>query len=148
MAHVSSSSQSGKPRLITSWTIQVLLAAAFGAAGTAKLLGVPMMIQIFEAIGFGQWFRVVTGLVEIVGAIALLTPHFAAFGALWLAATMFFATLTHLVILHTSPAPAIMLLLLNLVVLWLRREQLRTTWLASRWGGSASPRRSPRLSAF
>jgi hypothetical protein len=37
---------------------------------------------------------------------------------------MFFATLTHLFILHTSPAPAFLLLALSLVVVWLRREQL------------------------
>jgi hypothetical protein len=37
---------------------------------------------------------------------------------------MFFATLTHLFILHTSAAPAFLLLALNLVVVWLRREQL------------------------
>jgi putative oxidoreductase len=124
MAHAASLPQPGKARLVTSWTIQGILAAAFGAAGTAKLLAVPMMIQIFEAIGFGQWFRIVTGLVEVVGAIALLTPRLSAFGALWLAATMFFATLTHLFILHTSPAPAVTLLALNLVVVWLRRDQL------------------------
>jgi putative oxidoreductase len=124
MAHVASLSHPGKARIITAWVIQGTLAAAFVAAGTAKLAGVPMMIQVFDAIGLGQWFRIVTALVEIIGAIALLTPGFAALGALWLAVTMFFATLTHLFILHTGAAPAVLLLGLNLAVLWLRREQL------------------------
>jgi putative oxidoreductase len=124
MAYVASLPHPGKPRVIVARVIQGLLAAAFLAAATAKLVGAPMMIQVFDAIGLGQWFRIVTALVEIIGAIALLTPRFAAFGAIWLAVTMFFAVLTHLFILHTSPAPALLLLALSLAVVWLRREQL------------------------
>jgi hypothetical protein len=48
--------------------------------------------------------------VEIMGAVALLVPTYAVLGAVWLAITMFFATLAHLFILHTSPAPALVLL--------------------------------------
>jgi putative oxidoreductase len=124
MAYVASLSHTGRAHIITSWVIQGVLAVAFVAAATAKLIGVPMMIQVFDVIGLGQWFRIVTALVEIAGAAALLIPGLAAFGALWLAATMFFATLTHLFILHTSAAPAFLLLALSLVVVWLRREQL------------------------
>src|ERR1700730_17819213 len=124
MAYVASLSHTGRAHIITSWVIQGVLAVAFVAAATAKRIGVPMMIQVFDVIGLGQWFRIVTALVEIAGAAALLIPGLAAFGALWLAATMFFATLTHLFILHTSAAPAFLLLALSLVVVWLRREQL------------------------
>jgi putative oxidoreductase len=124
MAYIASLSYPGKARIVTSRVIQSILAAAFVAAATAKLIGVPMMIQVFDAIGLGQWFRIVTALIEIGGAAALLTPGFAAFGAFWLAVTMFFAALTHLFILHTSAAPAFLLLALSLVVVWLRREQL------------------------
>jgi len=62
---------------IGAWVLQGLLAAAFLAAGGAKLAGVPMMVQIFDQIGMGQWFRIVTGLVEVAGAVALLVPGFA-----------------------------------------------------------------------
>lgn len=34
-----------------------------------------MMVALFEQLGFGQWFRVVTGLVEIIGVLALLYPR-------------------------------------------------------------------------
>jgi len=124
MASIALTSHPGKAGIVSARVIQGILAAAFVAAATAKLMGTPMMIQVFDDIGLGQWFRIVTAWVEILGAIALLTPGFAAFGALWLAATMFFATLTHLLILHTSAAPAVGLLALNLAVVWLRREQL------------------------
>lgn len=143
MAYVASLSHPGKARIITARVIQGILAAAFVAAATAKLIGVPMMIQVFDAIGLGQWFRIVTALVEIGGAAALLTPGFAALGALWLAVTMFFATLSHLFILHTSAAPAILLLVLNLVVVWLRREQLERLRAILAWAAGGSAGRIP-----
>ena len=59
------------------------------AAAVAKLIGVPLLIQVFDAIGLGQWFRIFTALVEIIGVIGLVTPGLAAFGALCLCATMF-----------------------------------------------------------
>jgi len=115
---------------IGAWVLQGLLAAAFLAAGGAKLAGVPMMVQIFDQIGMGQWFRIVTGLVEVAGAVALLVPGFAALAAAWLGATMFFAVLTHLFILHSSAMPAVILLALNVLVIWLRRDQL--AWVMHR----------------
>lgn len=84
-----------------------------------------MMVQVFDQIGAGQWFRIVTAIVELAGAIALLVPGLAGLGALWLGATMFFATLTHLAILHTSAMPAMVLFVLTLFLAWLRRDQLR-----------------------
>ena len=111
-------------RVIGAWIVQGILAAAFLAAGGAKLAGVPMMVQIFDQIGMGQWFRVVTGLVEVAGAVALLVPGLAALGAAWLGTTMFFAILTHLFILPGSALPALVLLALNVLVVWLRRDQL------------------------
>lgn len=42
---------------ITLWVLQALLAAAFVAAGGAKLAGVPQMVALYEQIGVGQWFR-------------------------------------------------------------------------------------------
>jgi len=45
-----------------------------------------------------------------------------------LGVTMVFAVLTHIVILHNSPAAAVVLLLLNAAVLWLRRDQIAKLW--------------------
>ena len=44
----------------------------FFAAGAAKLAAVPFKVQLFTQIGLGQWFRIVTGVVLIVGAFALV----------------------------------------------------------------------------
>ena len=117
--------QSVRPtRRIGAWTLQGIIAAAFLAAGFAKLAGVPYMVELFGQIGLGQWFRVVTGVVEVTGAVALLIPSVASIGALWLGGTMVGAVATHLFVLHTSPVPAIVLGLLNEVVVYLRRDEL------------------------
>jgi uncharacterized membrane protein YphA (DoxX/SURF4 family) len=119
------SKSSGGVRVWTVRSLRILLALAFLAAGGAKLASVPAMVQIFDALGFGQWFRYVTGVVEIAGAVALLIPSYAALGAAWLGITMFFGTLAHLFILHTSPAPALVLLALSAVIVTLERGQVR-----------------------
>src|SRR6201989_2544647 len=117
--------QSIRPtRRIGAWTLQGIIAAAFLAAGFAKLAGVPFMVDLFAQIGLGQWFRVVTGVVEVTGAVALLIPGLASIGALWLGGTMLGAVATHLFVLHTSPVPAVVLGLLNAVVVYLRRDEL------------------------
>lgn len=100
------------------WGVRILLALAFGAAGLAKLAGVPQMVQVFEAVGFGQWFRYLTGVVEVGGAVLLLVPATGFIGGLLLTATMAGAVATHLVLIGGSPVPAVVLLLLSSFVAW------------------------------
>jgi putative oxidoreductase len=107
------------------WGLRILLAAAFGAAGIAKLSGAPQMVQVFDAIGFGQWFRYVTGVVEVGGAVLLLVPATGFLGGLLLTATMAGAVATHLVLIGGSPAPAIVLALLSAFVTWRLRPVTR-----------------------
>jgi len=111
-------------RQIGVWALQGVVAAAFFAAGGAKLAGVPFMVQLFDQIDIGQWFRIVTGLVEIAGALALVVPGFASLGGLWLGFTMVCALATHLLVLHTNPAGAIVLGLANAAIVYLRRDEL------------------------
>ncbi|WP_260954421.1 DoxX family protein [Pseudomonas citri] len=105
----------------TSLGLRILAAVVFLSAGGAKLAGVPMMIEIFDKIGVGQWFRIVTGVVEVIGAIALLRSTSAVFGGLLLASTMLVAVLVHLFVIGGSPAPAIVLLFITATVTWLHR---------------------------
>ena len=77
--------RSGRSGLIVLWVAQIALAAMFLLAGSSKLLGAPAMVGLFDAIGIGQWFRYLTGLIEVGSALALLVPSLAVFGAwrLW-----------------------------------------------------------------
>src|SRR5712672_4245508 len=68
--------------VIALWVVQIALAGMFLLAGGSKLVGAPAMVTLFNTIGVGQWFRYVTGLIEIGSAIALLVPSIAVFGAL------------------------------------------------------------------
>src|SRR4030095_3471345 len=85
--------------LVALWLTQIALAGMFVLAGGLKLTGAPEMVALFDAIGVGQWFRYVTGSIEVVSAVALLVPSWAAFGALPLIPTMGGAALNHLFIL-------------------------------------------------
>ncbi|MFT8670340.1 DoxX family protein [Acetobacter orientalis] len=118
------SDRSERSANITCWVLQVLLALIFLAAASAKIAGVSIMVDTFQRIGVGQWFRYLTAIVEIVGAIALLAPAFTVIGAILLAATMAAAIVAHLTVLTTSFVPALVLLVLLLSVLWLRRSRV------------------------
>jgi hypothetical protein len=109
---------------IVSWVLRVLAAAAFLAAGSAKLIGVPMMVEIFNHIGIGQWFRVLTGLVEVVGGVAILVPATAGFAGVLLATTMACAVMTHLFVIGGNPIPAVFLFAVTATVAWLHRARL------------------------
>jgi putative oxidoreductase len=102
------------------WALQLVAAGMFLMAGTMKLSGNPMMVDMFATIGVGQWFRYVTGGIEVVGAILVLVPSMARYGALALAAAMVGAILTHLFIIGGSPAMPIVLLAMVATIAWAR----------------------------
>ena len=106
------------------WTLQALSALAFLATATYKLSGAPMMVAEFELIGLGQWFRYFTGVLEILGAVALLVPRAAFYGAALLAMVIVGALIAHLAKLGiAAAAPAIILLVLNVAIACLRRPR-------------------------
>ena len=111
-------------RSIALWTLQVLLAAAFLMAGGSKLIGTPTMVDLFTAVGWGQWFRYLTGGIEVAAAILLLIPGISGLAALVLIPTMVGAILTHLRILHSSPFAPTVLLVLAIILLWGRRGEI------------------------
>jgi putative oxidoreductase len=112
-----------RSRRVGARILQVVVALAFFAAGGARVAGAPFMVQLIAQIGVGQWFRIVTGTVEVIGASALMHPRLTALDGLWLGATMF-AVLTHLFVAHTDPAGAIVLGPLNALIVYLRRDDL------------------------
>jgi putative oxidoreductase len=113
-----------RPARITAWVLQALGAASFLGAGIPKLMGAAPMVQLFDTIGIGQWFRYVTGGIEVGSALLLLIPPAAAFGATLLVLTMIGAIVAHVFILHSNPgSPAVLLVLVGTIV-WLRRGQI------------------------
>jgi putative oxidoreductase len=105
------------------WILAVFLAIVFTLAGGMKLINAPAMVQEFAQIGFGQWFRYLTGILEVSGAIGLLIPKYRFWAALQIAMVMVGATGANIVILHLPPLAGltVVLLALALALAWLRR---------------------------
>ena len=105
------------------WLLQIAAAGVFFFAGGSKLAGSPQMVQAFATIGIGQWFRYLTGGLEIIGAAGLLFPVTAPLAALLLAGVMIGAVLSHLFIIGGSPAVPAVLLVAMATVAWARRPR-------------------------
>jgi len=106
--------------------IKIVASLAFLAAGLAKLASVDMMVATFEAVGVGQWFRYVTGIIEISGAVLLWLPGKQFYGAALLAVTMLGAVASHILILGTATmGPAVLLLALTAYVAYHCRSQMQ-----------------------
>jgi uncharacterized membrane protein YphA (DoxX/SURF4 family) len=140
-----------RPRRLTStllWTVQILLAAFFVyVAAGSKLVGSHGAVAEFRAIGAGQWFRYLVGVVEVVGGIGLLVPGLAGLAAVWLAADMVGATITNATVLrNTTYGDNVWLTLILFAVFVLlaygRRQQIKDLAAAVR-----PKHRAPAISA-
>jgi putative oxidoreductase len=118
----------GRAWHVALWVVQVLGAVSFVFAGYQKLAGTPDMVALFSAIGAGQWFRFVTGTLEILGGIALLIPRLRALGALGLICVMIGALITDFA-LGITPLPALVELVIVAVIAWGRRRELTPSWV-------------------
>ncbi len=108
--------------------VRALITLAFVSAGLAKLAGAEMMVQTFDAIGVGQWFRYVTGIIEVGSAILLWVPGLRGIAAALLTITMIGAVLAHALVLGmASGIPAIVLGLLAAYVTYTHRDDLPIT---------------------
>ncbi len=107
------------------WVLKLVLAALFLFAGGAKLAGLPAMVEVFERVGFGQWFRYLTGLLELSGAALLLWPATTAYGALLLTIVSIGAFLAQLLVLHEDVIHCIVLAVILAAIAWTHRGQLR-----------------------
>ena len=105
------------------WILQIGAAGMFLMVGFLKLSGDAQMVGLFDAVGLGQWFRYVTGSLEVLGAVLLLVPRLSGLGALLLVGVMLGAVPTHLFVVGGSPLSAIILLIVTGVVAWGRRRR-------------------------
>jgi hypothetical protein len=105
----------GTATTVALWTAQIVLAAFFIFASAPKLLGDPTTVAAFDAIGFGDWFRYLTGACELAGAIGLLIPALSGLAALGLVGVMVGATLTNLFLMPGMAPVAIVTVALGVV---------------------------------
>jgi uncharacterized membrane protein YphA (DoxX/SURF4 family) len=96
-------------KTISIYAAQILLGMVAIAAGYAKLTGTGLMVQQFQAIGFGQGFLMVAGTAEIAAGLCLLSPRGGILGAVLLASVMIGAlgvTIGHVASATAAPAPS------------------------------------------
>jgi putative oxidoreductase len=68
--------------------LRVFLGLAFLTIGVAKLTGSLHTVETFAAFGWGQWFRYLTGLLDVAGALLVFVPQWTCYGALLLTCTV------------------------------------------------------------
>jgi putative oxidoreductase len=112
-----------RSKAITLWVLRALIAALFLAAAYMKLSGQPMMIQEFDTIGLGQWFRYLTGLLELVAGVAVLIPAVSVYGAILLLAVDAGAFVTQVAILHGDWIHTIVIGVVPSILIYLQRDR-------------------------
>jgi putative oxidoreductase len=119
------------PAVIGLWALRIVFAGVFVLVGVVKFPGEGgPWVRIFELIGFGQWFRYFTGVIEVLGGVLLLIPRATPFAAAMLAPTMVGALLTHVFLVGVGPQSVVATVLLIGV--------LALGWQSSRWRGAVS----------
>jgi uncharacterized membrane protein YphA (DoxX/SURF4 family) len=91
------------------WVIRIAIAIMLGIAGSEKFSNAPYSswVKMFNQIGWGDWFRYFTGVVELTGAALVLIPHTVTIGLALLACTMAGAAITHVAILRDGAVAAV-----------------------------------------
>jgi uncharacterized membrane protein YphA (DoxX/SURF4 family) len=74
--------------LLKTWLIRIIAAMLYLSVGWSKFSPRSQWVRIFAQIGFGQWFRYVTGILQVGGALMVLIPRLVPVGIVILVCTM------------------------------------------------------------
>src|SRR5215475_13445154 len=91
---------------VESWLIRAGIALLFIYIGQSKFETRSQWIAIFNQIGLGQWFRYLTGTLQVAGGLLMLIPRTFVYGIAILASTMAGAMAAWIFFLN-SPVAAI-----------------------------------------
>ncbi|WP_127529900.1 DoxX family protein [Paenibacillus kobensis] len=84
--------------------LQSFLLVSMSFGGATKLTGSKNFVEMFESLRLPQWFRVVTGIVQLIGAAGLVIGYWdrgvAAWAGIWIGVTMLVACLSHFRVKH------------------------------------------------
>jgi uncharacterized membrane protein YphA (DoxX/SURF4 family) len=100
-AHMTAAERRARRLDAAVWILRIALALIFVVVGFVKIPGSmhPMWVRLFERVGFGQWLRYVTALVEIVGGMLMLVSAATLVSVALLASTMVGALLVHVFVI-------------------------------------------------
>lgn len=106
------------------WALKIVLAALFVAAAGAKLAGVQQMVDEFNQIGLGQWFRYFTGATEAIAGVLLLVPATTVYAAAYLTLVCIGAIIAQAAVLHGDVIHAIVLAVILGLIAWNGRDEI------------------------
>jgi len=117
--------------LIISFVMQGILGVLFLSVGIQKILSDQLQVDIFKSLKLPQWFRVVTGCVELVGVVGLIIgfwlPWVLVMAGLWFAVTMLIGMIAHVRVKDpfSKSAPAFMLLVVSITLSTINFSELK-----------------------
>jgi putative oxidoreductase len=118
------SQTTGKALRMITWILRVLLGVTFLGIGIEKLTGTMGTIPFFDAIGWGQWFRYASGVLDMAGAVLIFVPRWTSLGALIIMCTVGLGTfLCFTKALYNPIFPLVMTLLAATLVLLARTRK-------------------------
>jgi len=91
---------------VTGWVFRISAGLLFLAVGLTKFND-RSWVGLFTDIGFGDWFRYVTGTIQSAAGVLLLVPRTTRAGAALAGCTMAGAIAVHLFVLDTGVGGAI-----------------------------------------
>lgn len=109
----------GNARLVATWILRVIVGLAFLGIGIEKLTGTMGTIPFFDAIGWGQWFRYVSGAMDTTGALLIFIPRWTSFGALIITCTVGLGTVLCFTKALFNPTFPLVMTLLAATLVWL-----------------------------
>ena len=78
----------GRQDVLISWILRLAVAGVFLSVGASKFDADSYWVKLFNQIGWGDWFRYLTGIVQVTGAVLVVVPRTFLIGIGILACTM------------------------------------------------------------
>jgi putative oxidoreductase len=108
------------------WTVRVVIALLFLFTGTGKFTSSPgaAWFDLYSQIGFGQWFRYFTGVLEVLGAVLIIGSRTVTVGLMVLGCVMVGAGIVFATVLH-HPADGLVpfAVMCAMASFWLHRRR-------------------------
>ncbi|MEU8401394.1 DoxX family protein [Nonomuraea sp. NPDC048892] len=112
------------------WGLQIVLAGFFLMSAMGKFGNAEPAASTFAAIGWGDWFRNLTGALEVAGAVGLLVPRLAGVAGLAFVGLTACAALVEAFVSGGGVFLPLAVLVLCAVIAWGRRDGTARLWAA------------------
>jgi hypothetical protein len=115
---------------LLSIVLQTLLILYFAFSGVSKIAGAKYWDEIFKHLVIPSWFRVVTGFVQLVGAVVLIIGYWfagaVAWAGIWLGTTMLLACVAHFKVKDPigKAVPAFVFAVVTIILIIINAENL------------------------